>query len=101
MRSPALLLRASFAKLRSERFCWPLSIEAKSTTLLLTTDFVAASGVLPNVLLSGARLYARLLELKVRRRRVHKITRRVKCNEPRSSQQGNAIAWRRFHRSPM
>jgi len=49
MRSPALRLRASFAKLRSERFCWPLSIEAKSTTLLLTTDFVAASGVLPNV----------------------------------------------------
>ena len=49
MRSPALRLRASFAKLRSERFCWPLSIEAKSTTLLLTRDFVAASGVLPNV----------------------------------------------------
>jgi len=54
MRSPALRLRASFAKLRSERFCWPLSIEAKSTTLLLTTDFVAASGVLPNVALSRA-----------------------------------------------
>ena len=57
MRSPALRLWASFAKLRSERFCWPLSIEAKSTTLLLTRDFVAASGVLPNVAVTGARCY--------------------------------------------
>ena len=59
MRSPALRLRASFAKLRSERFCWPLSIEAKSTTLLLTTDFVAASGVLPNVHSEGRALLLR------------------------------------------
>ena len=49
MRSPALRLRASFAKLRSERFCWPLSNRGEEHDIAIDYGLRCCLGVLPNV----------------------------------------------------